>query len=47
VIRRGAQDTIPWIQGLDYSHLESDRAGLLNLITVGDFVSRVQKSTGG
>jgi hypothetical protein len=47
VIRRGTQDTIPWIPNLDYSHLEVDRVRLLNLITVEEFASRFQKDIEG
>jgi len=41
VVRHGSQQTIPWVPGLDYSHLEADRAGILNLISAGEFLARV------
>ena len=42
VIRRGSQEPIPWVAGLDYSHLESDRRGILNLITTEEFLRRTE-----
>ena len=40
VIARGSQETIPWVGGLDYSHLEADRASLLNLVSPAHFLAR-------
>lgn len=42
VIARGSQETIPWVGGLDYSHLEADRASILNLVSPAQFLARFQ-----
>jgi len=42
VIACGSQETIPWVGGLDYSHLEADRASILNLVSPVQFLARFE-----